>query len=295
MEHNWQTNRLERNEELCALVQDLLPLYLDDEVSSNSRAPIVAHLNECAHCAGFLAGARSVREQLRREREQATAKPVPVKQQIGNLAALVIAALGIAAVVAVVAFTMVQLFEGSRTVIDILASGSPRALYPLIGLLILGATSWLMLRPVQHVKLLWLMSSFTALILGLMGFTVEWPNELIILLRWMLLLVGFASLLQWWHVLRDLAQRDIFQIAGLTLLLLGIIWFGAMFSTARLAQYSLGNAVPPNVESMMAPTVPPVLPEHYLPGDSSDALRYDANRVILEGIYPTPTPVPYQP
>lgn len=51
----------------CALIQDLLPLYLEGEVSPASRDLIGEHLSRCEHCAGFLAGARSVREQLRRE------------------------------------------------------------------------------------------------------------------------------------------------------------------------------------------------------------------------------------
>src|SRR5262245_39750964 len=51
----------------CALIQDLLPLYLEHEVSANSRDLIGEHLARCEHCAGYMAGARSMREQLRRE------------------------------------------------------------------------------------------------------------------------------------------------------------------------------------------------------------------------------------
>lgn len=54
----------------CALVQDLLPLYLEGEVSGESRDMIVQHLALCERCAGFLAGAQSVRGQLRRENQQ---------------------------------------------------------------------------------------------------------------------------------------------------------------------------------------------------------------------------------
>lgn len=53
--------------ESCALVQDLLPLYLDGEVSAASRDQITDHLGRCERCAGFLAGAQSVRVQLRRD------------------------------------------------------------------------------------------------------------------------------------------------------------------------------------------------------------------------------------
>jgi hypothetical protein len=52
----------------CALVQDALPLYLDGEVSPDTRSLIAEHLSTCPRCAGFLAGAQSVRAQVRRER-----------------------------------------------------------------------------------------------------------------------------------------------------------------------------------------------------------------------------------
>jgi predicted anti-sigma-YlaC factor YlaD len=51
----------------CALVQDLLPLYLEGEVSPGSRDLITEHLAGCDRCAGFLAGAQTVRAQLRRD------------------------------------------------------------------------------------------------------------------------------------------------------------------------------------------------------------------------------------
>lgn len=57
----------------CALVQDLLPLYLDGEVSTTSRDQITDHLGRCERCAGFLAGAQSVRVQLRRDQIQRAA------------------------------------------------------------------------------------------------------------------------------------------------------------------------------------------------------------------------------
>ena len=48
----------------CALVQDLLPLYIDNEVSPESHVLIADHLQHCERCSGFLAGARSVRAQI---------------------------------------------------------------------------------------------------------------------------------------------------------------------------------------------------------------------------------------
>lgn len=66
------TSRLDRaaTPEICALVQDLLPLYLEGEVNPGSRDTIVNHLAHCDRCAGFLAGAQSVRVQMRRDTVQ---------------------------------------------------------------------------------------------------------------------------------------------------------------------------------------------------------------------------------
>src|SRR5262245_32729712 len=70
----------------CALVQDLLPLYLEGEVSPGSRDTIVEHLARCERCASFLAGAQSVRAQLRRDqaqRSRAFLHEQPVRQAVG--------------------------------------------------------------------------------------------------------------------------------------------------------------------------------------------------------------------
>jgi hypothetical protein len=62
------TSRLVQQEPgACALIQDLLPLYIENEVTPASRDLIAEHLAHCERCAGFLAGARSTREQLHRE------------------------------------------------------------------------------------------------------------------------------------------------------------------------------------------------------------------------------------
>ena len=57
---------------LCALVQDVLPFYIEGEASAESRAFIDKHLAECARCDSFLAGARSVQAHLRRETDVRT-------------------------------------------------------------------------------------------------------------------------------------------------------------------------------------------------------------------------------
>jgi predicted anti-sigma-YlaC factor YlaD len=69
----------------CALVQDLLPLYLEGEVSPGSRDTIVEHLARCERCSAFLAGAQSVRAQLRRdraERARVTVADAPARRAV---------------------------------------------------------------------------------------------------------------------------------------------------------------------------------------------------------------------
>lgn len=51
----------------CTLVQDLIPLYLDGEVSPESHALIADHVQRCDRCSGYLAGARTVRSQILNE------------------------------------------------------------------------------------------------------------------------------------------------------------------------------------------------------------------------------------
>lgn len=62
----------------CALVQDLIPLYLDGEVTPESHTLMANHLQQCERCSGYLAGARSVRSQILSE--QQTIRMEQVKQ-----------------------------------------------------------------------------------------------------------------------------------------------------------------------------------------------------------------------
>jgi predicted anti-sigma-YlaC factor YlaD len=52
----------------CALIQDLLPLYVEGEVSPGSRDLIVEHVARCDRCAGYLAGTQNALTLLRRDR-----------------------------------------------------------------------------------------------------------------------------------------------------------------------------------------------------------------------------------
>lgn len=71
-----ETQRQQRPEEprpveipSCTLVQDLIPLYLDGEVSPESHVLIGDHIQQCERCSGYLAGARSVRTQILNEQK----------------------------------------------------------------------------------------------------------------------------------------------------------------------------------------------------------------------------------
>lgn len=57
----------------CTLVQDLIPLYLDNEVTPESHALIADHLQHCERCSGYLAGARTVRTQILRDQQAVSA------------------------------------------------------------------------------------------------------------------------------------------------------------------------------------------------------------------------------
>lgn len=97
------TTRLQESA-VCALVQDLLPLYIEQEVSSASREMIANHVAQCERCADYLAGARSMRQQLQREgqsRQHEAAQDYTTRQAVSlgrrRLAGLFIAVgLGIA-------------------------------------------------------------------------------------------------------------------------------------------------------------------------------------------------------
>jgi predicted anti-sigma-YlaC factor YlaD len=56
----------------CAMVQDLLPLYIEQEVSERSQMTISEHIAQCAHCAGYLEGTRNTRTQLQQAQQQRT-------------------------------------------------------------------------------------------------------------------------------------------------------------------------------------------------------------------------------
>ena len=81
------TRLLHQELNACVLVEDLLPLYIEGEVSPATRDLMVEHLAHCDHCAGFLAGAQSTRIQLRRDndaRARVLAQDRPAQRAVAN-------------------------------------------------------------------------------------------------------------------------------------------------------------------------------------------------------------------
>lgn len=78
----------------CALVQDLIPLYLDGEVTHESHVLMAEHLQRCERCSGYLAGARSVRSEILSEQQsiRAAGAPQPTnrlgREPVGNSLAM---------------------------------------------------------------------------------------------------------------------------------------------------------------------------------------------------------------
>ena len=71
----------------CTLIEDLLPLYIEGEVSPATRDLLAEHLAQCDHCAGFLAGAQSTRMQLRNDaqsRARVLVQDRPAQQAVSN-------------------------------------------------------------------------------------------------------------------------------------------------------------------------------------------------------------------
>lgn len=117
--HTSNTTRL-ANQNNCDLIQDLLPLYLEREVSESSHNLITEHIANCEHCSSYLAGARSMQAQLQREglqRRNQAAQDGATKQAVAlgrrRLAWLLLGGLGALAGLALVAFLFLG-FGSSR-------------------------------------------------------------------------------------------------------------------------------------------------------------------------------------
>jgi predicted anti-sigma-YlaC factor YlaD len=71
----------------CVLIQDLLPLYVEGEVSAGSRDMIMEHVARCERCAGYLAGTHNALAQLRRDRSAhiaTLARDVPNRKMVAG-------------------------------------------------------------------------------------------------------------------------------------------------------------------------------------------------------------------
>lgn len=221
------TPETEPNRDMCALVQDLLPLYLDDEVSMDSRALIAAHLNECPHCAGFLAGARSVREQLRRERQRETSRllgtnPIPALAHIG---VKIIGAFGLAVCAVLSVIGLFPLLNGSRTswLMPIMYGVSLHTLYGVFCLIVVGYLSLKLVNENAEETALTLMLSIVGILAAGFGLMIPIYNSSYALLGLTLFAVAIASLTQQRSRLHHLSPREFVKYGiGLSAATLGI-------------------------------------------------------------------------
>lgn len=77
----------------CALVQDLIPLYLDGEVTPASHVLMADHLGQCERCSGYLAGARSMRKEILHE-QQAVHAATATSQSVAEVRQPVVGSVG---------------------------------------------------------------------------------------------------------------------------------------------------------------------------------------------------------
>lgn len=93
---------------LCTLIEDLLPLYIEGEVTTATSDLMANHLAHCDHCAGFLAGAQSTRAQLRRDataRASVIAHDHPAQQAVTNVQSLIKTAVRLGVSLGVIMFS----------------------------------------------------------------------------------------------------------------------------------------------------------------------------------------------
>lgn len=177
----------------CVLIQDLLPLYVEGEVSPGSRDMIMEHVARCEHCAGYLAGTQNALTQLRRDR---TSHQTTLDHDTPNRQALA----GGQRIVALIA--MLTTYGGglvaSLLLWPAMSSGSDNAPELLLGL-VLGSASLVALfalarsrSPLTLQRVLALLGSCGAALVGTIGFVARGHGgELTIgLLLWALGLAG---------------------------------------------------------------------------------------------------------
>ena len=113
----------------CEIVQDLLPLYVDDICSPASREMIAEHLSTCAECAGMLKSLKNteIETELITEKNDVLKKQSKVFKRKSALAGLII---GMAMMIPVIVVFIVTLASGS----------SAEPLFIVLAALLLGAS-----------------------------------------------------------------------------------------------------------------------------------------------------------
>jgi predicted anti-sigma-YlaC factor YlaD len=186
------------------LVQDLLPLYIEGEVSSGSRHFIVEHLGQCQRCAGFLAGAQSVRAQFRREHEQRAAaveqeqaRRGDVPEGLVNFVPLIAGAVGLSVVVAIIVLSVFQMMAGSVNLVETLVADGARLAWVAVGLLAVGAVTGVILRRESLSPVLRAIICGGAVVVGVLVLAA--PDDVAIYRVLATLLIG-AGLIGLWQV-----------------------------------------------------------------------------------------------
>ncbi len=129
------TTRLHQDLNACSMIEDLLPLYIEGEVSPKTRDLMVAHLAHCDHCAGFLAGAQSARRPRRGDaaaRSGVMARDQAAQFAVTNGQRFLTTLAGLIASGAVVVFSGATWAAGDP---------APPALGPLLALLLFAAVA----------------------------------------------------------------------------------------------------------------------------------------------------------
>lgn len=107
----------------CEIIQDLLPLYVDDICSPSSKELVSTHISSCAECAGVLRKLKDteIEEELRAEKTEVIRKHNKVFKRRSALIGLII---GIALMIPVIICFIVTLATGSnvRDLIIVLAA-----------------------------------------------------------------------------------------------------------------------------------------------------------------------------
>lgn len=145
----------------CEIVQDLLPLYVDDICSEASRNMVSEHISGCAECAAVLRRLKNteIEEELGTEKTEVIAKHNKVFRRKSALVGLII---GAALTIPVLIVFIVTLAGGS----------SIRSLFIVFMAILLAASLVVVPLVVPRNKLLWTLGAGTICLLALLAVAI---------------------------------------------------------------------------------------------------------------------------